>query len=368
MTSIGTPIANTQVYVLGDDMAPCPIGVAGTLYIGGAGVTRGYFERPDLTAERFVEDPFIKGGRIYNTGDLARWQVDGTLDFLGRADFQVKLRGYRIEMGEIESVIDQFEGVQQSVVMAREDTPGVVQLVGYLLTETEVDIAALKAQMGQSLPDYMIPQHFVRLDAFPLTPNKKTDRKALPPPTPAAPAPAIKAPEPTAEAPKAEPKQAETAAPTPSAGMSEGEASAAVAAIWTRTLGVQDIGPSSNFFDLGGHSLLAVQVHREIRQSLGVAKLSITDIFRAPTLSALAAIVAKKSAAGGPKPASQPKAPAPAPAPATAPVPAPPQTAPAAAAPAAAPEQPPAAQEEAHPRHAAMAARRAMRERRRSGA
>jgi hypothetical protein len=330
-------------------MAPCPIGVAGTLYIGGAGVTRGYFERPDLTAERFVDDPFIKGSRIYNTGDLARWQVDGTLDFLGRADFQIKLRGYRIEMGEIESVIDQFDGVKQSVVVAREDTPGVVQLVGYLLTETEIDTSALKAQMGEALPNYMIPQHFVSLDAFPLTPNKKTDRNALPAPVAAAPSPAIKAPEPTAAAPKTESKEVETAPAPNTCGMSEGEASAAVATIWSRTLGVQDIGPSSNFFDIGGHSLLAVQVHREIRNGLGVAKLSITDIFRAPTLGALAAIVAKKSGAGGPKqaaPASQPAAPVPA-----APAPAAPQPAPAA--------------EADHPRHAAMAARRAMRERRR---
>ncbi|MDP5359920.1 MAG: LLM class flavin-dependent oxidoreductase, partial [Paracoccaceae bacterium] len=187
--AIGRPIANTQVYVLDDALQPVPVGTPGTLYIGGAGVTRGYFERPDLTHERFIPDPFLEGdadapgrGLIYNTGDLVRWRTDGRLDFLGRADFQVKLRGYRVELGEIEAVIDGFAGVQQSVVVAREDTPGVVQLVGYLLADTAIDQAALRAHMGQTLPEYMVPRHFVTLDAFPLTPNKKVDRKALPAP------------------------------------------------------------------------------------------------------------------------------------------------------------------------------------------
>ena len=294
---IGTPIANTQVYVLDDAMQAAPIGVPGELYIGGAGVTRGYFKRDDLTAERFLPNPFAEG-RIYRTGDLARWRTDGRLDFLGRADFQVKLRGYRVELGEIESVIDQHTGVQQSVVIAREDTPGVVQLVGYLLADQPLDAAALRKDLLKSLPDYMVPRHFVTLDAFPLTPNKKVDRNALP-------APSIG----QIGATSATLTKPEVSAAPVNLG-SESDISDKIAAIWSATLGVQQIGPKDSFFDLGGHSLLAVQVHREIRANMGVQKLSITDIFRAPTLGALAKIVAQK--VGAPATAEPAKSPQPA--------------------------------------------------------
>lgn len=308
-TPIGTPIANTQTYVLDEQMQPVPIGVPGELYIAGAGVTRGYFQRDDLTAERFVPDPFLKGdgaaagrGRMYRTGDLARWCEDGHLEFLGRADFQVKLRGYRIELGEIESVIDTFDAVTQSVVVAREDIPD--QLVAYLLTRDELDVAALRSFMLERVPDYMVPSHFVTLDTFPLTPNKKVDRKALPAPGSTPPASATSA-------------KTETTPPSSVQAVpgSEEEITQAIAKIWSRILGITAITAKDSFFDLGGHSLLAVQAHREIRQTLGVAKLSITDIFRAPTLGALSAIVAKK--AGGapavptstlPPPASAPQA------------------------------------------------------------
>jgi hypothetical protein len=312
--------------VLDNAMQPVPVGVPGELYIGGAGVTRGYFQRDDLTAERFLPNLFAEG-RMYRTGDLARWRPDGRLDFLGRADFQVKLRGYRVELGEIESVIDRHETVQQSVVVAREDTPGVVQLVGYLLADGKVDETALRKEMLQSLPDYMVPRHFVTLDAFPLTPNKKIDRKALPAPTvgqaPAAPAPVV----------------APTAPAAPVDLGSEAEISDRIAAIWSATLGVPQIGAKDSFFDLGGHSLLAVQVHREIRATMGVQKLSITDIFRAPTLGALAKIVAQKVGAK----------------------PTPPQPAPETPPPAAG-----AAQSTGDPLQDAMARRREMRERRRN--
>ena len=302
---IGTPIANTQVYVLDDDMQPCPIGVAGTLYIAGAGVTRGYFQRPELTDERFIPNPYVDGdanahgkGKMYNTGDLARWRPDGRLDFLGRADFQVKLRGYRVELGEIESVIDQQSNVQQSVVAAREDTPGVVQLVAYLLADGKVDEGALRAEMLKVLPDYMVPRHFVTLDAFPLTPNKKVDRKALPAPVLGQAAKPAAAPEtPRPSAPSAPVKLS-----------SEGEISDKIAEIWSSILGVTQITPKDSFFDLGGHSLLAVQAHREIRSTMGVQKLSITDIFRAPTLGALSKIVASK--VGAPATPAKPAAPA----------------------------------------------------------
>ncbi|MFT7136669.1 MAG: natural product biosynthesis luciferase-like monooxygenase protein, partial [Akkermansiaceae bacterium] len=289
---IGKPIANTKVYVLDAAMQPTPIGVPGELYIGGAGVTRGYFQRDDLTAERFLPNPFADG-RMYRTGDLARWHTDGRLGFLGRADFQVKLRGYRVELGEIESVIDQHAGIQQSVVIAREDTPGVVQLVGYLLAEKAVDEVALRKGMLKSLPDYMVPRHFVTLDAFPLTPNKKVDRNALPAPT------------------RGQAKPTATVTPkTPATPVdlgSEADITDKIAAIWSAMLGVPQIGPKDSFFDLGGHSLLAVQAHREIRATTGVQTLSITDIFRAPTLAALAKIVAQKA---GAKPTSETPAPA----------------------------------------------------------
>jgi natural product biosynthesis luciferase-like monooxygenase protein len=267
VNGIGKPIANTQVYILDDALAPLPVGMAGELWIGGDGVARGYWNRPDLTQDRFRPDPFRPGNRMYRTGDLVRWQADGRLDFLGRADHQIKLRGYRIELGEIEAAIDALPAIRQSVVIAREDVPGSVQLVAYVLADAVPDEAALKAQLATRLPEHMVPARIVRMESFPLTPNKKLDRKALPAPQMRS-APTILA-----------------AAPVTSGSQ------ARIAAIWSRILGVNGISGQDSFFDLGGHSLLAVQAHREIRDSLGIAKLSITDIFRLPTLKALAAHV-----------------------------------------------------------------------------
>jgi hypothetical protein len=270
ITGIGTPIANTQCYVLGPEGEPLPVGVDGELWIGGAGVARGYWQRPDLTAERFRPNPFAPG-RIYGTGDLVRWRPDGTLDFLGRADHQVKLRGYRIELGEIEAAIDALPGVRQAVVIPREDVPGVVQLVAYVTGDGMAAEAALKAALAAHLPAHMVPSRIVPIAAFPLTPNKKVDRKALPAP---------------------QSRVAEVAAPVvvvQAAGPADAATMAQVAAIWSRILGVSGIGPRDNFFDLGGHSLLAVQAHRDIRDALQVPALGITDIFRFPTLSGIAA-------------------------------------------------------------------------------
>ena len=267
-TNIGTPLPNQQMYVLDAAMAPVAPGVAGELWIGGDGVSRGYWQRADLTAYRFKPDPFVTpdratpwGARMYQTGDLVRWRADGRIDFLGRADHQVKLRGYRIELGEIEAALEAQPGVTQAVVMAREDTPGDLRLVAYLTGgATE---AVLRPVLEAMLPAHMVPQHFVGISAFPLTPNRKVDRKALPLPT----------------------AQAEEQTFVAPASDVEGQ----IAAIWARVLGVAKVGAKDNFFALGGHSLLAVQVHREIRSALGATKLSITDIFRFPTLSALAA-------------------------------------------------------------------------------
>jgi hypothetical protein len=263
---IGRPIANTRVYVLNDTMAPLPVGMAGELYIGGDGVAQGYWQRPDLTAERFLADPF-HGGRMYRTGDLVRWLADGTLDFLGRADDQVKLRGFRIELGEVGAALEQA-GARQAVVIAREDAPGVVQLVGYVLADG-FDEGAMKTTVAAALPAHMVPARIIRLDAMPLTPNKKVDRKALPVPTVrVVVAPTIIAPVTVA--------------------VGTASSQAAIAAIWQRILGVPAIAARDSFFDLGGHSLLAVQAHRDIRAELAVPGLTITDIFRFPSLAALA--------------------------------------------------------------------------------
>ncbi len=275
VVNVGTPIANTQVYVLDASRNPVPIGMNGELFIGGAGVTRGYWQREDLTADRFVPDPFsdTPDARLYRTGDLVRWRPDGRLDFLGRADHQIKLRGYRIELGEIESLIDAHPGIRQSVVLAREDTPNLVQLAAYMTTQAPVDEKALRHALAASLPDYMVPTHFVTVDEFPLTPNRKVDRKALPAPT----------------------VQKQLSSAPSSTSVSHGSASQKIAAIWSQILGVSDISNRDNFFDLGGHSLLAVQAHREIKKTLNVPGLSITDIFRYPTLGALVEKVEEKT-------------------------------------------------------------------------
>jgi natural product biosynthesis luciferase-like monooxygenase protein len=288
--NIGRPIANTQFYVLDGDERPLPVGVPGELYIGGDGVAREYWQRSDLTAERFRPDPFVSrpGGRIYRTGDLAKWRPDGRIDFLGRADNQLKIRGYRIELGEIEAVLEEQPGIRQAVVMAREDTPADVRLAAYLLSDATISPAALRTALAAKLPDFMVPAHYIQVDAFPLTPNKKVDRKALPEPVEAAPADRV------AEAPNTIATPAN--APAPSGNVEE-----QIAAVWRGVLGVSQITPKDNFFSLGGHSLLAVQVHRELKAIFGPAKLSITDIFRFPTLGALSQHLSPDQPASGAK-------------------------------------------------------------------
>lgn len=265
VVNIGQPIANTSLYVLDDIGTPVPEGTEGELWIGGEGVAIGYFQRPDLTKDRFRSDPFAGEGRMYRTGDLVRRRADGRLDFLGRADHQVKIRGHRIELGEIESALEATPGIRQAVVMAREDVPGDVRLVAYVTSDGPVDEAGLRLGLSKHFPEVMVPAHVLRLDAFPLTPNRKVDRKALPLPSTRA-------------------TLADTDFVPLTGGVEE-----TIAAVWTKVLGVPQVGRSDNFFALGGHSLLAVQAHREMKAALGSDRLAITDIFRFPVLSALAA-------------------------------------------------------------------------------
>ncbi|QIE44580.1 LLM class flavin-dependent oxidoreductase [Pseudohalocynthiibacter aestuariivivens] len=268
VAGIGTPVANTEMHVLYADGAPTPVGVPGTLWIGGAGVTRGYWQRDDLTAERFRPVPASgSAARLYDTGDLAAWQPDGTLLFIGRADNQVKIRGQRIELGEIEACLKTVSGVTEAVVVARTDADGDTRLTGYITASAAVPEMMLRPHLQRQLPAVMVPTHLMQIERFPLTPNKKIDRNALPEPS-------VKV------------------APPAAANVTQAPASDVgriVAGVWSGILGVGAIGIRDNFFDLGGHSLLAVQAHRDIRAALGNARLTITDVFRFPVFGDLVA-------------------------------------------------------------------------------
>jgi amino acid adenylation domain-containing protein len=273
--AIGKPIANTQIYVLDDSLEPVPAGVAGELYIGGAGVTRGYLNQPVLTADRFLPDRFsaTPGARLYRTGDLARWRADGNVEYLGRADFQVKIRGFRIELGEIETALEQHGGIEQAVVVAREDQPGEKRLIAYIvgkaqagdLTENE-----LRNYLKHRLPEYLVPAAFMRLERLPLTRNGKLDRKGL---------------------------------PLPAAGLL-GSGSPFVAPrnllekqladMWEDLLQKHPVSMTDNFFDLGGHSILAVRLAARIEKQLG-RHLPVTALFSNGTVETLAQFLQKNA-------------------------------------------------------------------------
>jgi amino acid adenylation domain-containing protein len=263
---IGRPIPDLRLYVLDRQLQPVPIGVTGELYVGGAGLARGYLNRPALTAERFLPDPFgAPGGRLYRTGDLARRRPDGDLDYLGRADDQVKIRGFRIELGEVESALLRHPAIREVVAVAREDTPGDRRLVAYLVVggQGTPDAAELRRWLEGTLPEYMIPAAFVPLEALPLTPHGKVDRKALPAP----------------EADRAG-LRVEFVAP-------RNAAEEVLAAIWAEVLGLERVGIQDDFFELGGNSLLATQVMSRLRQALR-AEVPLRALFEAPTVAALA--------------------------------------------------------------------------------
>jgi amino acid adenylation domain-containing protein len=269
---IGRPIANTQIYMLDADLNPVFPGEIGELFIGGDGVARGYWKRPDLTAERFLTIPGLTGQhgdnrRIYRTGDLARFLPDGNIDFLGRADYQIKLRGHRIEPGEIEALLEKCLGIRQAVVVVREDREGDKRLVAYLVAdENNSSSAALRAALDAKLPDYMVPSAFVFLDALPLTGNGKIDRNALlslPPPNLAS----------AAARNGAEPAN---------------EMESIVASVWQQALGIPSVGLTDNFFDLGAHSLTVAEAHAKLQEALG-REIALLDLFQFTTVRALAA-------------------------------------------------------------------------------
>ncbi len=270
--SIGRPMTNTQVYILDEEREPVPVGVRGELYIGGVGLARGYLNRPELTAERFIPDPFsaVPGGRLYRTGDMVRYLPDGNIEFLGRVDHQVKLRGFRIELGEIETVLSRHPAVTEAVVTVREETAGDKRLVAYILSPAgaTVSLNELRSYVQQQLPQHMIPATFVLLEQWPLTANGKVDRQALP-------APGTMRPE------------LEQQYEPPRNAIEE-----AVAAIWAQVLRVERVGVNDNFFDLGGHSLLATQVVSRIR-TLFQLELPLRRIFEAPTVVALSLSIAQ---------------------------------------------------------------------------
>lgn len=268
---IGRPIANTQVYLLDERQQPVPIGVPGELFIGGVGLARGYLNRPDLTAERFIPHPFSSapGERLYRTGDAARYLPNGDIELLGRLDQQIKLRGFRIELGEIETALNQHPAVNQAVVIVHQDAPGNERLVAYMVADRAAipPTAELRGFLKQYLPDYMVPSAFVQLEAFPLTPNGKIDRRAL-----------------QARA-SARPER-EGAGIPPRTALEQ-----TLAGIWSEVLGVHQIGVYDTFFDLGGHSLLAAQVIARLREVFRI-EVPLSAIFKAPSLAELAAALA----------------------------------------------------------------------------
>jgi thioesterase domain-containing protein/acyl carrier protein len=269
---IGRPIANTEAYVLDGRMQPVPIGVPGELYIGGPGLARGYLGRPELTAEKFVANPFSDevGARLYKTGDLVRYLADGNLVYLGRIDHQVKLRGFRIELGEIESTLRRHAGVRESVVLLREDAPEQKRLTAYVVPAgpSRPSARELRAFLRKVLPDYMVPSAFVLLDKLPLTPNGKVDRRALP------------APEQDALS-----EEREDAYVAPRDELEE-----RLAGIWKEALGVERVGIHDDFFELGGYSLAAVSVIAQIEKVVG-RRLPVPIMFQVSTVAQLAEVL-----------------------------------------------------------------------------
>jgi len=274
--SIGRPIANTQLYILDPHLQPAPVGVSGELYVSGVSLARGYLNRPDLTAEKFIPHPFSeeRGARLYKTGDLVRYQSDGNIEFLGRADQQVKIRGFRIEVGEIEAVLGQHPAVGKAVVHIQENASGDKRLIAYVVSKTPnpedaLTAGLLRGFLKERLPDYLTPSSFMILEAFPLTPSGKVDRKRLP-------------------APESDRPRLEVDYVMPRTGM-EG----VIADVWKEALNLEKVGIHDNFFDLGGHSLTMAKVHYELQQRLE-KDISMIEMFKYPTISAWSEYLSQK--------------------------------------------------------------------------
>ncbi|MCP5102655.1 MAG: amino acid adenylation domain-containing protein [bacterium] len=266
---IGKPLPDMRFYILDSRRDLLPIGVPGELYIGGASVTRGYLYREELTAQRFMADPFAPGGRMYNTGDLARWLPGGNVEFLGRGDYQVKIRGFRIELGEIENKLLEHDHIKEAVVVRKGEESGDKYLCGYIVSDEPLEASLLREYLGKTLPDYMIPWFFVRMDRMPLTPNGKVDRKALP------------EPEAGEQQPYVAPRD---------------EIEKKLVDIWTQVLGVpgEETGIDTNFFDLGGNSLMAIVTGSKIHKAFDV-KIQLTDIFELQTIREIAVFIKEAS-------------------------------------------------------------------------
>jgi amino acid adenylation domain-containing protein len=282
--SIGRPIAHSQAYIVDERMQPVPVGVPGELYLGGAGLARGYLNRPHLTAERFVPNPFaaVPGERLYKTGDLTRYRSDGEIEFLGRIDHQIKLRGFRIEIGEIEAILNQHPRVQETAVGVYENKPGDPRLAAYVVVQDEAGAALdeLRRFLAEKLPEHMIPSAFVTIKALPLTPNGKIDRRALA---------ALNVLQPDPQRDYVAPRTAEEKT---------------LAGIWTDILGVGRVGVNDNFYALGGHSLLATQVVSRVRQVLEV-DLPLRRFLEAPTVAELASFIERHRVAARVEPRSE---------------------------------------------------------------
>ncbi|MDY8120904.1 amino acid adenylation domain-containing protein, partial [Paenibacillus polymyxa] len=266
-SNIGKPIPTLSVYVLDENRRPVPIGVAGEMYVAGEGLARGYLNRPDLTAEKFVDSPFAEGEKLYRSGDLAAWLPDGNIEYLGRIDHQVKIRGYRIELDEIETQLLNVEGVEEAVVLARQDGGGEKALVAYFVADRTLTVSEMRTSLAQGMPGYMIPSYFVQLERMPLTTNGKVDRKAL---------------------------------PEPQGGIQTGveyvaprnRTESQLVKIWEEVLGYSGIGVLDNFFDLGGHSLRATTLVSKVHQELNV-ELPLRDVFRYSTIEEMALAISR---------------------------------------------------------------------------
>jgi len=275
--TIGKPISNTQCFILDKRLNPLPVGVPGELYVGGDGLARGYLGRPELTAEKFIPDPFCDdpNARLYRTGDLVRYLSDGNIEFLGRVDYQMKIRGFRIEPGEIEEAIRQQPHIRETVVIAREDQPGIKRLVAYVVLhrKSSLSMNGLRSFLKEKLPNYMVPSAFVVLDSLPLMPNGKVDRKSLP-------AADVGRPD------------LEGSFVTPRTPLEE-----TLAGIWCEILGLKEVGINDDFFELGGHSLLATQVMSRVKNALHV-EIPLRRLFETPTIAGLADEIGKNFSAG----------------------------------------------------------------------